>query len=65
MDAIKIIKKIMDEKGIKQGELSKMVDESRQITSFRLKNAKDIKVDTFIKYLDCLGYEITIKEKTL
>lgn len=55
----------MDEKGIKQGELSKMAGEVRQITSFRFKNAKDIKLNTFIKYLDCLGYEIIIKEKTL
>lgn len=61
--AIEIIKDCMKESGIKQIDLAKKVKESKQIVSFRLKNAKDLKFGVFVKYLSCLGYEVVIKKR--
>lgn len=65
MTSIDCIKKIMEEQGVPIGWVAKKMGVSDQAVRFRLNSGKlkSMNVDTFVKLLDLLGYDLVVMSK--
>ncbi len=63
MQANEVVKGLMSDKKITQGEITKMLGMKSQ-SGVSQALSRDMKISMLIRFLDCMGCELVVRDKT-